>query len=252
MIRRRPDGEDDARPLALGPTGRPLNPVGALFEAAFRRFGQRMGAYLLYSVVCAAPTGIAAWWISTTDIGGAGAYFGVLLPFFLGHLALIGILAGLVTGELRARAQSIAIAVIAGAVILAVVGTLLPPLALIPYPFMVFGPIAAAAGDADGLSALLRGAALAARNLGRAALVVFGLLLLGLFFWFGFVIALSPLEPNARKALSSGAVILLIWPVAALVLRNLYGDLTGRLVIHEAQGEAARQADLERRGRRRS
>ena len=47
------------------------------------------------------------------------------------------------------------------------------------------------------------------------------------------------------------AVTLLVWPVAALVQRNLYGDLTGRLVIREAPGEAERQADLERRGRRR-
>jgi hypothetical protein len=249
MIRRR--GDDDERPLALGPSGRPLHPVGALFEAAFRRFGQRMASYLLYSAATLAPSVLVLWWIGAADIDGPVVYLALLLAFFLGHLTLIGVLAGLVTGGLRERAGSIAVTVVAGAVILAALGTLLPPLALIPYPFVVFGPVAAAAGDAEGLGALRRGAALAGRHVGRAALVVLGMLLLALFLWFGFVIALSPVEETVRQWTAAGAVLLLVSPVTALVVRNLYGDLTGRLVIREAPGEADRQADLERRGRRR-
>ncbi len=42
---------------------------------------------------------------------------------------------------------------------------------------------------------------------------------------------------------------LLTWPVAALVLRNLYGDLTGRLVIRDADVKA-RQKALKRVGRK--
>jgi hypothetical protein len=250
MIGRR-RGEEHERPLALGPSGRPLHPVGALFEAAFRRFGQRMGSYLLYSAAALAPSVLVLWWITAADLDGPVVYVSLLLAFFLGHLALVGLLAGLVTGQLRERAGSIAVTVVVGAGILAGVGTLLPPLALIPYPFVVFGPVAAAAGDAEGLGALRRGAALAGRHLGRAALVVAGTLLLALFLWFGFVIALSPLAETLRQWTAAGAVLLLVSPVTALVVRNLYGDLTGRLVIREAPGEATRQADLERRGRRR-
>ena len=250
MIRRRA-GDDEERGLALGPSGRPLHPVGALFEAAFRRFGQRMSAYLLYTLACVAPVALVAWAVDVSGEGGAVAWLAFFLAFFGGHLALVGVLAGLVTGELRQRAGSLAAVVAVGSVILAVAGTLLPPLALVPYPFVVFGVIAAAAGDAEGLGALRAGAVLAARHLGRAMLVVLGLVLLGLFVWFGFVIALSPVEETARKVLAFGAVTVIVWPVAALVERNLYGDLTGRLVIREAPGEAARQADLERRGRRR-
>ncbi|MEI7439889.1 MAG: hypothetical protein WCK20_09495, partial [Thermoleophilia bacterium] len=39
----------------LGPTGRPLHPVGAYFEAAFRRFGVNFGGYLLLAAVSGLP-----------------------------------------------------------------------------------------------------------------------------------------------------------------------------------------------------
>jgi hypothetical protein len=244
-------GADEPRSVALGPTGRPLHPVGALFEAAFRRFGQRMVAYVLYTSACALPLAVVAWAISAGDIGGWPAFFVVSLAWALGHLALVGILTGLVTGRLRERAGSIAIAVVVGAIVIAIPAALLPPFGLASYPFVVFGPIAAAAGDREGLGAVAYGARLAGRYIGRAALVVFGLVIVSLFLWFGFVVALSPVEATVRQVGAFAAVTLIVWPVAALVARNLYGDLTGRLVIREADGEADRQADLERRGRRR-
>ena len=249
-MRRRRGAEDD-RPLALGPTGRPLHPVGALFEAAFRRLGQAFGAYMLYTIVCGLPLAIAAWYVVSADVEGFGLFLVLALAWSLGHLALVGILAGLVAGDLRERAGSIAITVLIGSVALSLPAALLPPLALIPYPFVVLGPVAAASGDAYGARAVVAGAKLAGRHIGRSALVVFGLVTVSLFLWFGFVIALSPVDPTLRKAGSFAVVTLLAWPVAALVARNFYGDLTGRLVIREAPGEDTRQADLERRGRRR-
>ena len=54
------------------------------------------------------------------------------------------------TGELRARAGSIALAVVVGALVLTAAASVLLPFALVFYPFVVFGPIAAAAGDASG------------------------------------------------------------------------------------------------------
>ena len=129
--------------------------------------------------------------------------------------------------------------------------SVLLPFALVFYPFVVFGPIAAAAGDAPA-----RGpspAACASRGRPRpVAMVVFGLVIVGAFLWFGFVIGFSPRRPATRRPLLAiGAATLIAWPVAALVERNLYGDLTGRLVIRDAPGDAERMADLARRGKTR-
>ena len=57
----------DERPLALGPTGRPLHPVGALFEAAFRRLGQRFASYLLYTIACGLPAALVYRFVDHGD-----------------------------------------------------------------------------------------------------------------------------------------------------------------------------------------
>ena len=62
-------------------------------------------------------------------------------------------------------------------------------------------------------------------NLYRSTLIALGL-------WFGFGIAITQFTSAdamqiPRAVLSS----LFLWPIAALVLRNLYGDLTGRRVV---------------------
>src|SRR6185503_10077966 len=93
----------------------------------------------------------------------------IMLAYSLGHLALVGILAGLVTGGLRDTAGSTALAVV----------------------------------------------------------------FVGAFLWFGFVIGFSPLDRDVQTVAAIGAATLLAWPVSALVERNLYGDLTGRLVIRD-------------------
>jgi hypothetical protein len=241
----------DERPLALGPTGRPLHPVGALFEAAFRRLGQRFASYLLYTVVCGLPAALVYRFLDKGDVENWVRFALVMLAYSLGHLALVGILSGLVTGELRANAGSIALAVVVGALVLTAASMVLLPVALAFYPFVVFGPIAAAAGDASGFRAIVQGVRVAWGALGRVAMVVIGLVIVGAFLWFGFVIGFSPLDRDAQTVAAIGAATLLAWPVAALVERNPYGDLTGRLVIRDAPGDAERMAELARRDRAR-
>jgi hypothetical protein len=63
------------------------------------------------------------------------------------------------------------------------------------------------------------------------------------------VIGFSPLDRDVQTVAAIGAATLLAWPVSALVERNLYGDLTGRLVIRDAPGDEERMADLARRGK---
>jgi hypothetical protein len=135
--------------------------------------------------------------------------------------------------------------------VLTAASMVLLPVALAFYPFVVFGPIAAAAGDASGFGAIVQGVRVAWGALGRVAMVVIGLVIVGAFLWFGFVIGFSPLDRDAQTVAAIGAATLLAWPVAALVERNLYGDLTGRLVIRDAPGDAERMADLARRDRAR-
>ncbi len=241
----------DERPLALGPTGRPLHPVGALFEAAFRRLGQRFASYLAYTIACGLPAALVYRFVDQGDAEKWVRYALIMLAYSLGHLALVGILSGLVTGGLRDNAGSIALAVVFGGLVLTAASIVVLPFALVFYPFVVFGPIAAAAGDASGFGAIARGARVAWSALGRVAMVVVGLVIVGAFLWFGFVIGFSPLDRDVQTVAAIGAATLLAWPVSALVERNLYGDLTGRLVIRDAPGDEERMADLARRGKAR-
>ena len=240
----------DERPLALGPTGRPLHPVGALFEAAFRRLGQRFASYMLYTIVCGLPAALVYRFVDHGDVEDWVRFALVMLAYSLGHLALVGILSGLVTGELRARAGSIALAVVVGGAgahgggvgAAAVRARLLPVRRLRPHR--------GGRGRRDRPGGHRPRRARRGGALGRVAMVVIGLVIVGAFLWFGFVIGFSPLDPDAQAG-RIAAVTLIAWPVAALVERNLYGDLTGRLVIRDAPGDAERMADLARRGRRR-
>ena len=88
----------DERPLALGPTGRPLHPVGALFEAAFRRLGQRFASYMAYTIACGLPAALVYRFVDQGDVEKWARYALIMLAYSLGHLALVGILSGLVTG----------------------------------------------------------------------------------------------------------------------------------------------------------
>ena len=121
------------------------------------------------------------------------------------------------------------------------------PLAIILYPLLVFGPISAAAGDESGLRAIPAGALLAVRDWARAFGVLLGLGIIAMFLWFAFLLTLLPIGGAAQQIATLALTTLVFSPLAALVERNLYGDLTGRKVL-----PASVSLDQRDRARRRS
>jgi hypothetical protein len=61
-----------------------------------------------------------------------------------------------------------------------------------------------------------------------------GLGLCGGILFGGFLVTLSPVDGSARFVAAIALTVLLLSPIAALVERNLYGDLTGRTVLPES------------------
>ena len=240
----------EPRPSAIGPTGRPLQPVGALFEAAFRRLGAGFGSYLLYTLAFGLLPLATALALDRADVGGKASLALFLLAFSLGYFLLVGTLAALVVGPPR-RTGAIVVSAVAASILSAATGTLLPPLALVVSPFPTLAVIAAAARDAGALGAYTAAARLVRRWLGRAYLVLVGLGLCAVGLWFGWVVALSPVGRPWQQRLAFMLVCLFLWPIAALVWRNFYGDVTGRLVVREAPGDQERRAKLATRPARR-
>jgi hypothetical protein len=223
-------------------------PTGAFFEAAFKRFGQRFFGYELWTLAGLLVTGAVAVAVRPLDLGGPPLYGVLGFGYALGHLALVGTLAALVTGRARLRAPAIATAAVAGALVAGALCAVFPPLVVLVYAPLAFAPIAAAAGDVDGLHALPYATRLVVRSFGRVASTLLGLVSVGLAAWFGFVIALSPLGGNDQKVAALTFTTLLVWPIAALVMRNVYGDLTGRVVLRRE--ELAPERVPRRRGAR--
>jgi hypothetical protein len=211
-------------------------PLGALFEAAFRRFGSRVTSYTLYSIAVAViPAAVIAPLhpsnvhpLSNTNLSA------VVSAIVFSNLLLAGILTALVTGTLRRRAFHLLIAALGSALMIGAVWAAVGFFAAVLYPLVVFAPIAAAAGDASGPRSLLVGLRLAVRDWGRSYGALVGLGLCGGILFGGFLVTLSPVDGSARFVAAIALTVLLLSPIAALVERNLYGDLTGRTVLPES------------------
>ena len=103
------------------------------------------------------------------------------------------------------------------------------PLLLAP---LGLAPVAAGAGDGAGLracaarSSSARTAATGARSCPCAITASFAAIL-----FLAFGIALSPLGGRARVIATLMLWAAVAWPIAGLMLRSLYGALSGRLVV---------------------
>jgi hypothetical protein len=231
------------RPQPIGPTGKPLQPVGALFEAAFRRLGGGLSGYLLYTVCFGLLPLSAALLLDAQDAGGSGALLVFVFAFALGHFLLVGTFGALIAETLRSRAAVVLAAATFSAALSAVLAvTLTPPAALLLYPVLGLAPVAAASGDAGAVGAFAVAARLVRRWFTRCYLVVLGLGVCFAALWFGTVVSLSPLEDATQQRVAFLLSCLILWPLAALVMRNLYGDLTGRLVIRDASPPRRRRS----------
>lgn len=245
-------GESAEEQGPIGPTGRPLHPVGAYFEAAFRRFGINILGYTVYTLICGLlPVG-AALIVSAATLPEWLGLFVFFLGFTLGNVLLIALTTSLVAGGGRDRIGSILITCGATAVLGALLATLHPIFAIVLYPLIVFPPIVVASGDAEGLRALPYGWKIALQWVKRTYACLLGIFIVTAAVWFGFTIFLSPLQDDLQKQIAFAVTTYFVWPISALVFRNLYGDVTGRLVINAPPNEDAQRKALMKKRREKS
>lgn len=209
-----------------------LLPTGALFEAAFKRFGARMPYYLLYTVAAAVVPGVVVLAERATELDGPVAFALYGYAFGFGLFLLYGRLAALMTERPASRWPSIAVAAVLGAIVVGGLSAILP-LAVVPvFWALALIPFAAGSGDADGLRAVLVGGRLALQYFPRCMAVQLGLMLIMAGFWLGLGIAISQVvNGDAMEVARAALTLLFVWPISGLVLRNLYGDLTGRRIV---------------------
>ena len=220
-------------------------PIGALFEAAFRRYGAAVVGYTLWSILVGVVPAAVAIGFRDAD----WVPFGFVAATTFAHLLLCGILTALVTGTVRTHLASAALVSLIGAAVTGLVFFVAGPFALALYPVLVFGPIAAAAGDVSALRAITYGARIAIGDWGRAYGVLLGLGLIAVFLWFAFFLSLAPVGGAGHQVGTLALTTLVFSPVAALVERNLYGDATGRTVLPPNVSVDQRERGKKRRGK---
>ncbi len=220
-------------------------PIGALFEAAFRRYGAAVVGYTLWSIGVGVVPAAAAIILRDDD----NVLFAFVPAATFAHLLLCAILTALVTGTTRARMLGAIVVALVGAALTGAVFYVAGPFALALYPLLVFGPIAAAAGDASVLRAIYYGARVAIGDWGRAYGVLLGLGLIVVFLWFAFFLSLLPIGGAGHQVATLALTTLVFSPVAALVERNLYGDATGRTVLPATVSLDQRERGKKRRGK---
>jgi hypothetical protein len=210
--------------------------VGDIFATAFARYGGGFATFGLMTLAAAAAPAV----LLGVLLGVSSPAFGLValetLLATVAYLSLVGAVAAVLGERLQRRFWAIVGTSVLASPVIAVCILLLGPAALLVLPFLgpffVLAPVAAGAGDAAGADACRRSFALVARRgYTRSLGVMAGLELIGLLLWLGLTIALSPVGGTAHQVIAGGLWTLVFWPLSALVFRNLYGSLTGRLVV---------------------
>jgi hypothetical protein len=220
------------------PAGAPAERVGVgdIFATAFTRYG---GGFATYGAIALVAVAFPVAGLLVAELAGASQTTHVVVGALLGamaYLAFVGVVTATIGGRLRGQARPVLGTAALAAPPVAVLIVVLAAGALLVLPFVLplfaLAPVAAGAGDAVGVAACQRSFALVARGgYLRSLGVMAGLLLIGLMLWLGFSIALSPIEGDLRTLLVVAGWAAVYWPLSALVFRNLYGALSGRLVV---------------------
>jgi hypothetical protein len=206
-----------------------------LVATALTRYAQAFATFGLMALVAAVFPAVI---VAALRSGGAGPEAIVMIgaaAAAAAALALAGAMTAFIGRRLRRTlpgivATALLVAPPFGAIaILHLAAIFLVPLLLAP---LGLAPVAAGAGDGAGLTACRRALALCGRGGYRRALVPSALtasFAAVLFLAFG--IALSPLGGRVRVIATLVAWAAVAWPIAGLMLRSLYGALSGRLVV---------------------
>lgn len=206
-----------------------------LVATALTRYAQAFATFGLMALVAGAFPALV---VAGLRSSGAGPEEIVMIGSFAATAAALA-LAGAMTAFIGKRLRSTLPGIVATALLVAppfgVVAILhlaaifVAPLLLAP---LGLAPVAAGAGDGAGLAACRRALALCGGGGYRRSLVpcaITASFAAALFLAFG--IALSPLGGRARVIATLILWAAVAWPIAGLMLRSLYGALSGRLVV---------------------
>ena len=152
-----------------------------------------------------------------------------------GALALAGAMTAFIGKRLRQTLPGIIVTALLVAPAFGAIAVLhLAAIFLVPLLLAPFGlaPVAAGAGDGAGFTAIKRALSLCAHGGYRRSLVPCAITAsFGAVIFLAFGIALSPLGGRVRVIATLVFWAAVAWPIAGLMLRSLYGALSGRLVV---------------------
>ncbi|HET6174691.1 MAG TPA: hypothetical protein VFD90_18945 [Gaiellales bacterium] len=206
-----------------------------LVATALTRYAQAFATFGLMALVAAAFPALV---VAALRSAHAGAETIVVVGSFAAAAAALA-LAGAMTAFIGRRLRSTLPGIVGTALLVAppfgavavlhLAAIFLVPLLLAP---LGLAPVAAGAGDGAGLAACRRALELCRGGGYRRSLVpcaITASFAAVLFLAFG--VALSPLGGRARVVATLIVWAAVAWPIAGLMLRSLYGALSGRLVV---------------------
>ena len=206
-----------------------------IFATALNRYA---GSYLTFGGMALLVGLLPALAIAAARAAGASPIVVLAVGLSLAAYGFL-VLCGLVTASIGRRLKATLVSVLGSALLVwpafALALSVFQLLAILALPFLLVPlalvPVAAGAGDGSPLAALKHAVALVRGSYGRSlhasALVVLG----GSVVYLALYVALSPVPRDARVAITLAVWSAITWPIAALILRSLYGALAGVLVV---------------------
>jgi hypothetical protein len=206
-----------------------------LVATALTRYAQAFATFGLMALLAAAFPALVVVALRGAN---AGAEEIVVVGSFAAAAAALA-LAGAMTAFIGQRLRRTLPGIVGTALLVAppfgviallhLVAIFLVPLLLAP---LGLAPVAAGAGDGAGLTACRRALALCGNGGYRRSLVPCAITAsFGAALFLAFGIALSPLGGRVRVIATLAVWAAVAWPIAGLMLRSLYGALSGRLVV---------------------
>ncbi len=215
------------------PLGREPAPMSDLFATAVHRFGNAWADLVVATWVVVAVGFVPVLAVSSSH-GPSDVFVASCLSFGVAYFVLLGfvILRGLPVPAPRSRVVATYAAAVVTGLIAGVVVLVLQPYAVVPLPALLLIVPAVAAGDATALGGFIAGPRLAFGNFTRTWTMWTVTILFCAPIVIAMFLMLTSLAGSVKATLLALALSAPIaWPVSALFIRALYGDITGRAVV---------------------
>jgi hypothetical protein len=215
------------------PLGREPAPMSDLFATAVHRFGNAWADLVVATWVVVAVGFVPVLAVSSSH-GPSDVFVASCLSFGVAYFVLLGfvVLRGLPVPAPRSRVVATYAAAVVTGLIAGVVVLVLQPYAVVPLPALLLIVPAVAAGDATALGGFIAGPRLAFGNFTRTWTMWTVTILFCAPIVIAMFLMLTSLAGSVKATLLALALSAPIaWPVSALFIRALYGDITGRAVV---------------------